>query len=333
MTHVLHLIDDAGLGGVTRVLADHLPRLGEGFVHEVRQVATHWRLPNAPGADIVVVHFTLSWSRLPFLAVLRVRLGRRPLVIVEHSYTASYERLRVARRARFRAMLRLGYGLADRVVAVSRAQADWLVAARLAGAAKLRAIPQACDTARLAALPEVAAAGPLRLGAFGRYCDQKGFDGLIAAMRRIAPTVATLELAGDGPDLPALRQAAAGLEHVHIGGPVDPAAFLARVDALVVPSRWEAYGLVAAEARAAARPVLAARTDGLVEQVDPACGILFAPDDPADLADAIHALAGRDLAAMGRAGRRSVAGALEATLAGWRQLLGELAAPPARRTA
>ena len=28
---VLHLIDDAGMGGVTRVLNDHLPRLGGGL--------------------------------------------------------------------------------------------------------------------------------------------------------------------------------------------------------------------------------------------------------------------------------------------------------------
>jgi len=137
---------------------------------------------------------------------------------------------------------------------------------------------------------------------------------------------ATLHLAGLGPDFSELQAAAEGLPHVSVGGPIDgPAEFLAGVDAVVIPSRWEAFGLVAAEARAAGRPVLAARTDGLVEQVSPGCGLLFAPEDPAALALAIRSLALRDLEAMVVAARRSVAGALTTTIAQWTVLLDELA--------
>jgi glycosyltransferase involved in cell wall biosynthesis len=47
----------------------------------------------------------------------------------------------------------------------------------------------------------------------------------------------------------------------------DVAGFLAGVDVVAVPSRWEAYGMVANEAREAGRPVLVAPVDGLPEQV------------------------------------------------------------------
>ena len=327
MPQVLHLIDDTGLGGVTRVLADHLPQLAGRFTHQVRAVRTHWRLPPRINADIVVVHFTLCWAKLPFLLALRLHAPRARLVLVEHSYTASYEQLCVRNRARFHTLLRIGYRIAHRVVAVSHGQADWLRQAKLVTQGRLVSIPQACDTSAIAALPPVAAAArPLRLGAYGRYVPQKGFDILIEAMRHVSPDVATLELAGYGPDLPVLQQAAADLPHVRIGGPIDgPATLLARVDAVVIPSRWEAFGLVAMEARAAGRPMIAALADGLVEQIDSSWAIPFGSQDANQLAAAIRTLATRDLAAMGEAARASVAAALSRTIDDWKTLLHELA--------
>jgi glycosyltransferase involved in cell wall biosynthesis len=327
MPQILHLIDDAGLGGVTRVLADHLPRLAGRFTHQVLAVGTNWRVPPRISADIVVVHFTLNWAKLPFLLALRLRAPRARLVLVEHSYTAAYEQQCVRNRARFRTMLRIGYRVAHRVVAVSHGQADWLRRARLVAPGKLVSIPQACDTSAIAALPPVAAADrPLRLGAYGRYVPQKGFDILIEAMRQVSPDMATLELAGYGPDLPALQNAAADLPHVCIGGPIDgPSALLARIDAVVIPSRWEAFGLVALEARAAGRPMIASLADGLAEQLDPSWAIPFASQDAHQLAAAIRTLATRDLAAMGDAARASTATALTRTIDGWKSLLRELA--------
>jgi len=320
MARVLHLIDDAGLGGVTRVLADQLPLLGDGHSHEIRQVVARRRLPGALCADIVVVHFTLCWAKLPYLIALRARLGRAKLVLVEHSYTAAYEQQSVANRFRFRTMLRTAYRLADRVVAVSRGQAAWL--ASLVAPDRLVTIPQACDLSALAAVGDVARSGKLRLGAYGRYAPQKGFDTLIAAMRLLPPGIATLYLAGYGPDEAALREAASGLHNVRIGGKINgPLAFLAGIDAVVVPSRWEAFGLVAAEARAAGRPVLAAAVDGLVEQIDPAWGAVYHGDSPAALAAAIEAFAARDHASMSEAARQSVAGALATTVSLWARLL------------
>ena len=50
----------------------------------------------------------------------------------------------------------------------------------------------------------------------------------------------------------------------------DPVAAMAAVDAVAMPSRWEAYGLVAIEALAARRPLLVNDIDGLSDHI--ACG-------------------------------------------------------------
>lgn len=322
-TQVLHLIDDSGMGGVTRVLNEYLPRLAADFTHQIVQVAPGWRLPASIRPDVVVVHFTLNWRKLPFLLSLRRQVRGARLVLVEHSYTGAYERLCVASPRRFRTMLRLAYGMANQVVAVSHGQADWLRQAGLVGASSLIVIPNACDAGHFESVPALAErAGPLRLGAYGRYAPQKGFDLLVEAMRLVPPSVATLSLAGAGPDHAALLEAAQGLPHVSVGGAIAGArGFLAGVEAIVIPSRWEAFGLVAAEARAAGRPVLTAAVDGLIEQVGPGCGSLGALDTPERIAAAIIDFAGRDIHAMGEAARRSVAGAFDTTIAGWASLL------------
>ena len=59
-------------------------------------------------------------------------------------------------------------------------------------------------------------------------------------------------------------------------------------DVVVVPSRSESFGLVAAEAQASGTPVVAARVGGLVYAVaDGESGYLVTGEDPADYAEAI----------------------------------------------
>lgn len=84
------------------------------------------------------------------------------------------------------------------------------------------------------------------------------------------------------------------------------AATFAALDIVVVPSLSEGFGIVAAEAMALGKPVIASRVGGLPEVVeDGVTGILVDPDDPAALASAITVLlSDPDRArAMGEAGR------------------------------
>ena len=57
---------------------------------------------------------------------------------------------------------------------------------------------------------------------------------------------------------------------------------------VVVPSRWEGFGFVCAEAMACGRPVVASRVGGLAELIeDGVSGLLVTPEDPNALADAL----------------------------------------------
>ena len=324
MPTIAHLIDDTAVGGVNRMLCDQSQALADAFTIETRVVNPRRPLPPSVGADVAVVHFTPSWSKLPFLTLLRGQRGDARIVLIEHTFTSCFEKRCVPSVARFRKMLRLAYRLADVVVAVSHGQARWMLEAGLLPAEKLVVIQPSVDLQPLAGLapPRRKPGTPVRIAAYGRYAPQKGFDVLVAAMARLQPGTATLTLAGYGPDEAELRQMAQAQPNISIAGPVsDLASFLDSHDAVVVPSRWEAFGLVALEARAAARPVIVGAVDGLVEQIQPAHGAIVSPDDPASLARAIEALAGRDVAAMGIAARRSTAGHFDAHAGAWRNLL------------
>lgn len=266
---IVHLIDDTAMGGVTRALDNFSdPRLKALGHHEVADIRTG--LPKASGPDdIAVIHFTANWRKLPLLANIRFRGRFSRVILIEHTYTEGFERCCVINQARFRSMLRQAYKFADTIIAVSQDQGRWMQEAHLAHAAKVEVIGQARNVGELMNLPLIQrSTGPLRIGAFGRFHEQKGFDLLIKAMSRISPDTARLQLAGDGPQKAALTELASGLDHVQIDKAfASPKAFLDSVDVVAIPSRWEAFGLVGSEARAAGRPIIAANVDGLRQQI------------------------------------------------------------------
>jgi glycosyltransferase involved in cell wall biosynthesis len=324
MIYVNHYMDDTGLGGVSRGLVDRISRMSSDFhCEQCNVIPEQFALP-PPRKDIGIIHFTTSWAKLPFLTMLRAQYGSRPLVIVEHSYTRSFEMIHVRSTARFRRMLQLSYRLADVVVAVSEGQAEWLVESGVVPRDKLVVIKSATDCSKLLTIsPPTKHQGPMRLGAFGRYCEQKSFDTLIEAMRLVPPSVAKLVLAGYGPLEDELRSLAHGLTNVEIRGRISGNldAFLSECDAIAIPSRYEAFGIVAVESKSAARPIIVTKVDGLTEQVDPSCGLIVSPEHPKELADAIMKMASLDHQKMGIAARLTVTKHFDDHLEKWSDLL------------
>lgn len=148
------------------------------------------------------------------------------------------------------------------------------------------------------------------LGAAGRFVPQKGFDVLLRALAELPQ--ASLLLVGDGPERPRLERLVDELglrDRVELTGwRTDAAALLSAVDAVVVPSRAEPFGLVALEAMSAGLPVVASAVDGLVEVVtDGVTGLLVPPDDPHLLAEALaRVLVDRELSrSLGERGREA----------------------------
>jgi glycosyltransferase involved in cell wall biosynthesis len=122
---------------------------------------------------------------------------------------------------------------------------------------------------------EVEPQRPAHLLFVGRLdTEQKGCDLLLQAVARARTLVGNLPpvlLAGDGPDRPQLEKQAAALglsEIVRFLGRVEGAEkyrLMAGAHALLMPSRFETFGMVAAEAQAAGAPVVTFDVGPLVE--------------------------------------------------------------------
>jgi glycosyltransferase involved in cell wall biosynthesis len=281
-------------------------------------------------ADIIVLHFPPNWRRLAWVAALRWRNPGARLVWVEHSYTGAWEARKVPAPARFHAMLRMAYRMVDRVVCVSAGQAAWLRSVTGLGDAAVSVIHPYVANPGLGALDLPRGDDPLRIGAYGRFCEQKGFDQLIRSHRAGAMPGTQLRIGGFGPDAAALQALAGGDPAIEFTGQVsDVADFLSQCDVVAVPSRWEAYGMVANEAREAGRPILVAPVDGLPEQVGAAGMIVDFADGDAVRA-AVDRLRAMDLSVMGRAGRLSTLDCGAARQMQWAALIAGLAGATAQ---
>jgi len=165
------------------------------------------------------------------------------------------------------------------------------------------------------------------LGVFGRLASEKGQRVAVEAMFLVvkdhSPTLpaaarafadARLALVGEGDDRPDLEASAEALgirgNVVFTGFMQDVREMMSACDIVLVPSsRGEGFGLVAVEAMALRRAVIASEQGGLPEIVVPGeTGLLVPPNDPQALADATcELLADPDRAAeMGEKGRARV---------------------------
>lgn len=155
---------------------------------------------------------------------------------------------------------------------------------------------------------------PYLLGV-GRLGWNKGFDLLISAFAAARlPADLRLMIVGDGPELSSLTEAARALGvqgRVEFPGRLDPgavAAAMAGATAVVVPSRVEAFGIVALEAWRSGAPLVMTNRGGAREFVrDGEDALLVDPTRVDDLARALERVAldnelRRSLAAAG--GRR-----------------------------
>ncbi|MEU6221635.1 glycosyltransferase [Streptomyces sp. NPDC047022] len=126
-----------------------------------------------------------------------------------------------------------------------------------------------------------------------------------AALRR-GGDPCTLVLIGDGPERAGLQRMARrlDLDVRFLGARTDVAGYLARADAVVLPSLSEGSSNAVAEAMAAGRPVVATAVGGTPELLGDR-GILVPPADPAALAEGLRQVLGdREMAAaLGRTAR------------------------------
>lgn len=146
--------------------------------------------------------------------------------------------------------------------------------------------------------------GERKLLFVGRFDHQKGVDVFCEALRLLEHNACGI-LVGD--------YVLGDTAQLEIPQNVTPAGWLdsnklqalyASADILIIPSRWEGFGLVATEAMRAGLPVIASKVGGLPEIVDHMkTGLLIEPCSTKELIEAIMLLDKETLKAMGKSGR------------------------------
>ncbi|GAA2725022.1 hypothetical protein GCM10010315_56150 [Streptomyces luteosporeus] len=255
--------------------------------------------------DIVVEDFAA-----PFSSVCVPYLTRRPVVGVVQWLFAS-EKAREFHLP-FGAVERRGLASHTTLLAVGDDLGEELRGRN--PAARVQVIPNGVDAAAFTASAARRGDHVLYLGRL--ETTSKGLDLLLRAYALAAPhTSADLHIAGDGPDARTARALAADLgmaDRVHWLGRVEgPARFdlLAGARLVCVPSRYETFGMVAAEALATGTPVLAFDIPRLRDLVTDTVGVRVPPGDLDAYAATLTALT-RDparCAALGAQGPPTVA--------------------------
>lgn len=140
----------------------------------------------------------------------------------------------------------------------------------------------------------------------GRFDWQKGLDVLLHAAALVDSDV-HFKVVGAPvlEDEAVTRSYPSNVEAVGWLDPKKVGQMYQDIDALIVPSRWEGFGLVALEAMSHHTAVIASRVGGLQDiVVDGSTGLFFTPGDAAALAALLDTVTLSELAAMGNNGYR-----------------------------
>src|SRR5581483_9193443 len=214
----------------------------------------------AAAPDVVSVHCMRRFA--PYVALLRRTTGVPHVLNLQEGALPPGTPENVG-------LFRLLVRTVDAVAACSAESAAY--AERVGHARRVAIVPNGYDPGELRPGPPYAHPQPYILG-LGRLEAQKGFDVLIEALARLAPTVDLL-LAGDGTakaELAALARVRNVESRVRFLGTTDRATTIALLRGAAVvacPSRFEGLPLVCIEALAAERPVVASTVNGIPEVI------------------------------------------------------------------
>ncbi|MGK7906406.1 MAG: glycosyltransferase family 4 protein [Synechococcus sp.] len=332
-TTVLHLVGDRKMGGIASTLKllqdSHLAETHnflfletDGNPQDALRIAKTLK-----GIDIVAIHFAVRTANLATLVWIQLlsKLLSFKIILIEHHYSQRFQEIAATNPNRLQRALAIAGQLVDRVIAVSPPQQQWL--SGFIPASKLVTIASCSCLQTFWNIPERPPhQGPLRVVSYGRHSlPAKGFDILIEAAKLLQDLPIQIAIGGQGPDTQQLRHLAAATNNVKIVAPIpDVPCFLDAADVVVIPSRWEPWGLTCTEAKAAGRPVIVSCVDGLIDRVQD-CGLAVPPDSPKELAAALRRLSSdsnrQQLREWGRAARDSVRSAESNYISAWAELL------------
>lgn len=259
------------------------------------------------------------------LAALRTAAKFRPRVIHSHGFTSAIAAAPAAALFRLRHIVTAHDVITPGLVATQPRISLWLLGMVLRRAFAIHAVGEDCaesirtlpllrradnilvirngidveqfsnrkpvDIRALANIPD----GAFVVGFFGRFMAQKGFRTLVESMALVkaqAPLAPIFAIAvGSGGFI---REDQAYVRERNLDSTVrflapveDPAPLIAAVDVVAMPSKWEAYSLLAAEVLTAGRPLIASDCIGLREVTRGTPAITFEAGNAQQLSNAI----------------------------------------------
>jgi glycosyltransferase involved in cell wall biosynthesis len=250
--------------------------------------------------DIIHAHSTFAG------ALVRIMFGwrhdRPVLVYCPHGWAFNIQAARwklfaVALAERFMAPF------CDRIIAISHHEAKEAMRIGI-DPAKIEVIRNAIPLTAPAPAPVTWPDTRRKILFIGRLDRQKGFDILAEAVAGLEQDF-VVRVAGAAVTSSAC---ASGAPHIEFLGWLTTAGIeghLRCADLVVMPSRWEGFGLTALEAMRAGKPVIAAAVGGLPEVVvSGVTGRLVPPGDANALRHALRALDAKALNRMGEQGQK-----------------------------
>jgi glycosyltransferase involved in cell wall biosynthesis len=249
----------------------HLRTCGTGLSRAVWTAAALWRLASGT-RPVAMIGF------MPYANTVTTIAGRAcgvPVVATEHN-VMSISEYGGRERPLLHFAMRRYVRRVEAVVAVSNAVADDLVVAFGARRERITTIYNPIDSRRIlesAARGEPAVEPPsspdeLRIAVVGRLKRAKGHAVALRALT-LLPAQYKLYLIGDGPLLDQLKGEAKKLGVANrvrfVGWQPEAAAWMDSAHVIWVPSLWEGFGLVLAEACVLGRAVIPSASPGLAE--------------------------------------------------------------------
>lgn len=250
-------------------------------------------LAGLEAASLVLVD-GLAFGAMPGIAEREAE--RLRLVALVHHPLAWETGTPPARAQSLRDEERRALRTARRVIATSGATAELLATEFGVPRALLRVAPPGTE-------PGATAPGngrPPVILAVGSLAPRKGQDVLVEALAHLSDLEWRCRIVGNtSRDAAFAERVRSSIEEKGLAGRVeltgevaDPRAEMSRADLFALPTRYEGYGMVFAEAMAHGLPVVGCAVGAVGDVVPKEAGLLVRADDPIAFADALRALLG-----------------------------------------
>jgi glycosyltransferase involved in cell wall biosynthesis len=247
-------------------------------------------LRNTPPASPLLID-GLAYGALPAELIQRLE---RPIVALVHHPLCLEGGLSPEGCAAFKASETAALALARHVIVTSAATARTLLSEFAVIEEKITVAVPGTDPAPRA----IGSSGPVQLLAAGSIIPRKGYDVLVRALDKLPPLSWALTIAGaddrspkTASELRAQIRRSKCASQIRLAGALDQwalAELYARTDLFVMPSLYEGYGMVLAEALARGLAIVTTTAVVAAETVPSGAAFKVPPGDVDSLADALH---------------------------------------------